>query len=458
MIKQNSASFRDPAGHVYWHENHIYRTVMPNFVQAFETVRQSTIIKTWIEKGILWPEQSVDKAILGEIGKEAHAVLHHPVFPFISYPYEWPFELLKEAALLQLQLMQEGLEHNIILNDASAFNIQFDGIRPVFIDHLAFRPYEKGEFWQAHKQFFEQFLNPLLVQSYCRVPFQGLYRGNLYGCATQDIARLLPLRRKFNWRVILHILLQTHFDQAVIKKPPASGREMPRAGLAQLWHSLEKWVRALPNHAAKTHWQLYPETHSYRLDLYQQKKTFIADIIFKLQPGLVWDLGCNAGLFSELALQSGAKRVIGFDNDHSALSRAIQLAKTKQLAFTPLYMDMTNPTPAQGWAQVERLGLATRQKPDFILALALIHHWAIAANIPLSMIIDYLLTLAPRGIIEFVPKSDVMVQAMLSRRKDIFPNYNLEHFMQCLTQKAQIVSTLELGENGRVLVAYESLK
>ncbi|NNM58294.1 MAG: class I SAM-dependent methyltransferase [Legionellales bacterium] len=459
-IKRDAASFRDPAGHVYWQNDHVYRTVMPIFASAFDEVRQSNAIENWMSNGILWPEQRVDKNELGEVGYEAYAVLKHPVLPLITYPYEWPFPLLKEAALFHLDLMLDALSKNIMLNDASAFNIQFNGVKPVFIDHLAFRPYVEGEFWQAHKQFFEQFINPLLLQAYTGIAFQEWYRGKLSGIATGDLAKILPFKRKLNWRVGCHILLQAYFDKqtisAVSKKK--AQRAMPRTGLESLWRSLRRWIATLEDGISITHWQAYRDTHSYDEAALSAKKTFVREFISKTQPELLWDIGCNDGLFSLIALEAGAKRVIGFDNDHGALAAAFNSAKAQNGAFTPLYMDLTNPTPAQGWCENERLSLMQRNKPTAILALALVHHLAITANIPLPLIIDYLLSLAPRGVVEFVPKSDQKVQAMLAQREDIFVDYHLENFVNLLSAKAKIVSQISLAEGGRVLIEYTHKK
>lgn len=458
---RSGASFRDPAGHVYWYEKQVYRTVMPVFASAFDSVRESTVIENWINTGILWPEQRVDKNEFGELwGDEVHAVLKHPVLPVVAYPYEWPFPLLKQATLFHLDLMLDALSNNIMLNDASAFNIQFNGVKPVFIDHLAFRPYIEGEFWQAHRQFFEQFVNPLLLQAYCGVAFQEWYRGNLSGIKTSDLASVLPFRRKLNWRVGCHILLQAFFDKkavSAVSKRKAHAT-MPRTGLESLWRSLRRWIETLNDGAGLTHWQAYRDTHSYDVTALTAKKEFVREFIIKTQPELLWDIGCNDGLFSFVALEAGAKRVIGFDNDHGALTMAFNTATEHNYAFTPLYMDMTNPTPAQGWCESERLSLIQRNKPAAILALALVHHLAISANIPLPMIIDYLLSLAPYGVIEFVPKSDEKVQAMLALRADIFPDYHVENFVNLLSAKAKIISQCSLGEGGRVLIEYETGK
>lgn len=456
MILRDSASFRDPAGHVYLDKDEVYRTVMPHAAAAFEAVRATGLITRLIEQGKLWPETILSSEQKQNIAPQAYAVLQHPKLPFISYPYEWPFALLKAAALFHLDLQLEALQAGVMLNDASAFNIQFIGTQPVFIDHLAFRPYCEGELWQAHKQFCQQFLNPLLLQAHCKVAFNSWYRGNLHGIDTVDIAKLLPLSSKFSWNILTQVMLQAHFDksQRQLVSQATSTTKLPKAGLIHLWQSLRRWISKLEANQRNTTWQSYAQDNSYETTAMQQKHLFVAEFIAQTKPALIWDIGCNQGQFSQTALEHGAGYAIGFDFDAGALQLAYANAREQQLKFLPLVSDITNPTPAQGWAEQERKSLSQRSPADAILALAVVHHLAIQHNIPLPMIIDWLLQLAPQGVVEFVPKSDPMLQLMLSQRSDIFPDYHLSAFLDYLSQHAEIVTQQTLLPSQRELIRY----
>jgi ribosomal protein L11 methylase PrmA len=456
MILRDSASFRDPAGHVYLEQDKVYRTVMPVAAEAFTAVRATGLINRLIEQGKLWPETLLSPSQAHDIAPQAYAILQHPPLPFITYPYEWPFALLKAAALFHLDLQLEALQAGVMLNDASAFNIQFIGTQPVFIDHLAFRPYQEGELWQAHQQFCQQFLNPLLLQAHCGVAFNSWYRGNLQGITTRDIAKVLPLRSKFSWHMLTQVLLQAHFDkgQRQLVNQATRTTKLPKAGLVQLWQSLRKWISTLNDKQGNTTWQGYAHDNSYADNALQQKHAFIAEFAAQTCPALLWDIGCNQGQFSQTALKHGAKYAIGLDFDGGALQLAYTNACKQHLNFLPLVGDITNPTPAQGWAEHERKSWSQRGPADAILALAVVHHLAIHHNVPLPMIIDWLLQLAPQGVIEFVPKSDPMLQLMLSQRPDIFPNYHLPAFIEYLTQHANIVSQQTLLPSNRELIHY----
>ena len=117
-------------------------------------------------------------SLAGEAGAAAVHLLEHPRVPFISYPYEWSASLLRKAALHHLDTQLEALERGFTLSDATAYNVQFVGPKPVFIDHLSFRPYRDGEIWAGHRQFCMQFLNPLIIWSRLGIAPNPWYRGN----------------------------------------------------------------------------------------------------------------------------------------------------------------------------------------------------------------------------------------------------------------------------------------
>ena len=174
----------------------------------------------------------------------------------------------------------------------------------------------------------------------------------------------------------------------------------------------------------------------------------------KTNPAIVWDIGCNTGRYSEEAINAGAKKVIGFEYDLGALELSFQRAVKQNINFLPLYMDLANPSPSQGWNQNERLGMFERRNADAVIALAIIHHLSIGRNIPLQEFIRWLVQLAPVGVIEFVPKSDPMVQELLQLREDVFENYNFTNFANYLSDVAKIVKTENITESGRKLIWY----
>lgn len=455
----DGGSFRDRSGRVFHCDDRIYRTVMPSAQQDFDFVRSTGLIDKLVGKGQLVAETRVACDVLGDAATDAIYVLEHPKLPFISYPYEWSFQALKTAALLQVDIILAALEHGVTLSDATAYNVQFQGAHPVFIDGLSFRRYIDGEYWNAHRQFCDQFLNPLLLQSIIGVPHNAWYRGSLEGINAEQLNDILPWYRKLSWGVLTNVVMQARLqnssrsDDSALRR--AESRKLPLAGYKEILGGMRRLVSRLePRGVRSTDWQGYADDNSYRAEEQTAKRAFVARFVNTVAPDMLWDMGCNTGDYSVASLQAGARRVVGFDFDHNAVDSAFRRAATNALDFLPLVLDAVNPSPAQGWAQSERQGLRQRSDADALLALALVHHLVIGKNVPLADVVDWLIGLAPQGVIEFVEKSDPMVQQLLRLRTDIFDDYNSQTFEAHLRRRAQIVKSEQVSASGRQLYWY----
>lgn len=460
-LQREPGSFRDPSGHVYVDGGRVVRTVMPVAAEDFAFVRQSGAREALAERGALIAAADVDPRGLGAVAANATHALEHPRLPFISYPYEWSFPLLQRAALHHLEVQLEVLARGVTLSDASAYNIQFQGVRPIFIDYLSFKRYREGELWQAHRQFCEQFLVPLLLRSEFGVPHNAWYRGALEGISVEELNRLLPFRRKLSWNIFTHIVLQSALGGAAKANVSSSSAiaqaKLPLASHRNMLMRLKDWIAQLkPRDRSKTTWSDYADTHSYAADEFETKKRFIANFVAAAKPRMVWDVGCNTGEFSEVALAAGAEQVVGFDFDQGAIQGAFARADSRKLWFLPLWLDAANPSPSQGWSQGERRGLSERASADGLIAVALIHHIAITRNVPLDQVVGWLMSLAPRGVIEFVPKPDPMVQRLLALRADIFPDYTEPAFADALRKRGRIVASEQTTRTGRTLFWYDA--
>ncbi len=440
----------------------VFRTVTEAAAAEYEFVRDTGLLAALVEAGLALPAAPVGAEVLGPAAAGARHVLEQPKLAFISYPYEWPFEALKAAALAHLEVQLTALDQGVTLTDASAYNMQFDGPRPVFIDCLSFRRYRDGEFWTGHRQFCEQFLNPLLLRALVGVPHNGWYRGTQEGITAAELDRLLPLRRKLSWRVLTHVSLQSALQRAGDKDGAeavartARGRRLPRAAYRRMLERLHAWIARLrPADRGRTQWADYAASHNYDAQEAAAKKAFVAGFASEVKPRLLWDLGCNTGDYAKTALEAGAARAVGFDLDHGALDAAFLRARAEDLAFLPLLMDAANPSPNQGWAERERRGLRERAPADAVLALAFVHHLAIGRNVPLAEIATWLAELAPAGVVEFVPKSDPMVRRLLALREDIFADYGEETFVAALEKRARIVASETVTASGRRLIRFQ---
>lgn len=455
-IAVDPGSFRDPGGRIFIDNGRVLRAVYDSNAAAYEAFRDSGLLKDLIAKGTLVPSEELEVGSHAA-GQGARYLLEHEKLPFVSYPYEWSFSQLRRAALFQLDLLLDGLEGGFTLSDATAYNIQFVGSEPIFIDHLSFRPYRDGEIWAAHRQFCMQFLNPLILWSRLGVAPNGWYRGNLEGIAPEELAPLLGARDKFSLTVASHVVAQA----ALQRRANAGGgsaappRPLARNAFKAMLLQLKSFIGGLKSPVGGTVWEGYDGDNSYGSVEAAAKHRFVGQMVAGARPRLMFDVGCNSGDYSVTGLDNGAAYVVGFDFDFGALERAVDRSAKGKLPFLPLWLDATNPSPAQGWNQQERGGFAQRARGDAVVALAFIHHLAIARNIPLAAAVDWIMDVAPVGVIEFPPKSDPMVQHLLSRREDIFPDYTEEHFLAEVGKRGRVKASEHLSDDGRLMVAYD---
>jgi ribosomal protein L11 methylase PrmA len=457
-VYQDGGSFRDPSGHVYDVDGEIFRTVTHKAASDYEFVRATGLLQSLSERGLVIGSKEAVTAALS--GNEIYKVLRHPRLAFVSHPYEWSFPLLKAAALLHLDIQIEALEHDVALSDASAYNIQFDGVRPIFIDVLSFRRYKDGEFWSGHKQFCEQFLNPLLLRALFGVPHNSWFRGNLEGIPTSDLARILPLSSRLSFTLQAHVLMpskaQTKTIESQIDLKSVGRSTLPKKSYHNLLVQLRQYIEGLePRDTGRTIWGEYDHNHTYGSAEVETKKRFVAAFAEAVKPNLLWDVGCNTGEYSQVALTSGANRIIGFDFDQRALERAYARAAHRSLPLLALFQDAANQSPDQGWNGAERKGLGRRTQADGLLALAFEHHLAIGRNIPLDQVVAWLVSLAPQGVLEFVQKTDPTVQQMLALREDLFDDYSETAFENALAARARIIRSEVVSSSGRKLYWFD---
>lgn len=419
-------SFRDPSGFLFRHEGTLLRQVNSVYKENYDHLMNSGLYAALVEKGFLISHEEVGQEMA--LTDDAYKILKPEPIPFISYPYEWCFSQLKSGASLTLQIQKTALDFGMSLKDASAYNIQFKNGKPILIDTISFERYTDGRPWVAYRQFCQHFLAPLALMSRKDVRLNQLLRIYLDGIPLDLAASLLPLRTRANFALLSHIHLharaQKHFGGKASPKP----RRMSRRSLLILIDNLESTIRKLNWHPVGTEWAEYYKDVNYSQDAIDEKKRIVARFLDKANPATVWDLGANTGLFSRLAAERGAMTV-AFDIDPAAVEmNYLDVLKNKEMNILPLLIDLTNPSGGLGWENRERDSLLDRGPADTVMALALIHHLAIANNLPLDKIAEFFAKTCKSLIIEFVPRGDSQVQRMLSTREDIFADYSQEKF------------------------------
>ncbi|MHC4386594.1 MAG: methyltransferase domain-containing protein [Planctomycetota bacterium] len=421
------SSFRDPSGFLFSHEGRLCRQVNQCYQENYRLLLSSGLYDALVEKHLLIPHEQAAASLT--ISEAAFCVIEPQRVPFISYPYEWCFSQLKDAALATLEIQRIPFEHGMTLKDASAYNIQFLEGKAVFIDTLSFEKYTNGQAWPAYKQFCQHFLAPLALMSLRDIRLEQLLRVYIDGIPLDLAGKLLPLKSRLSLSLLMHIHLHgksqcRHADSPKKIKQQRIG-ELAFRGLID---SLESAIKKLTWNAAGTEWADYYNQTNYSEQAAESKNNIIRTFLEHIKPKTTWDLGANTGQYSQIAASVGSD-VIAFDIDPAAVEKGYcYIRKTQSKHILPLMLDLCNPSPALGWAHSERMSLLGRANPDAVMALALIHHLALSNNLPLSRIAEFLSQLSAWLIIEFVPKNDSQVQRLLANREDVFPHYNQHDF------------------------------
>lgn len=422
------SSFRDPSGFLFKRDGLIYRQVNTVYKENYDHLINSGLYEALVNAGFLIPHDVVptEPAELDN----AYKIIRPELVEFISYPYEWCFSQLKDAALTTLKIQKTAQEFGMSLKDCSAYNIQFRKGKPVFIDTLSFEKYHEGRPWVAYRQFCQHFLAPLALMTYKDVRLNQLLRVYIDGVPLDLASSLLPFRTNFSFSLLAHIHLHARSQKRFADKSSidTSRYKVSRLSFMGLVDNLESSIRKLTWQPKGTEWAEYYKDTNYSEDALKHKKQIVAEFLDKLIPKTVWDLGANVGIFSRIASDKGIP-TISFDIDPAAVERNyLECVAEGETKILPLLIDLTNPSPGIGWENNERMSLFERGSADVVLALALVHHLAISNNVPLSKIAFFLSRICNSLIIEFVPKSDSQVQRILATRDDVFPNYTQSAF------------------------------
>ena len=457
-VRPDGGSFRDPLSRVFVDDEVIWRGLTTDALEDYEALAASTFFAAALGRGDIVATERVDDAPLPG---EWAAVLRHERIGVLSYPYEWSFEMLRDAARLQLTLTRQALAESLITKDASAYNVQFVGSKPVFIDVGSFEKLRAGEPWAGYRQFCELFLNPLYVQALRDVPFQPLLRGRLDGITPGVAAAIIGSGGHLHKGVFTHVRLHARAERkyADADRERDVRAELKRAGFgrtlidAQL-RNLEKAVDRLSWKQQDSTWSSYGERGHYSDRDLDAKSAFVAATVAGIgRPGVVLDVGANDGHFSRIALDAGAESAIAVDSDHLVVDRLYrQLREQGEPRILPLVVDLADPSPAIGWRSRERPSFVERVRPDLVLCLAVVHHLALTNNVPLDEIVAFLADFGALVVVEFPHRDDVMATRLLARKRSgLFDAYDLPTWERAVEQRFVIDERQTLPSGTRTI-------
>ena len=450
-----SGSFRDPSGFLFDAEGTLYRQVNKSYQSHFDQLEESGLYRELVDARLLVPHEAA--AIELAVTEDVYKVIRPERIPFISYPYEWCFSELKDAALATLDVQKRALARGMVLKDATAFNAQFHHGRPMLIDTLSFEAYREGAPWVAYRQFCQHFLAPLAIASRVDARLLSLARTHLDGVPLDLASRLLPRSTWLRPGILFHIHLHSKSSTAVGEGSSADQKaRVSKRGLLALVDSLESAVKSLRPRGSSEHWSRYYSEHRYVERAFAHKEEIVTTWIERIAPRTVWDLGANTGAFSEICVERGIETV-AFDQDHDAVEATyVRTRAGGDKLFLPLVLDLSNPSPGIGWAHRERSSLVERGPVDAVLALALVHHLAISNNVPLADVASFFAELTDWLIIELVPKEDEQVRRLLASREVVFTDYNEAAFERTFSERFVIEGRIPIDESLRTLYLLRS--
>ena len=445
-------SFRDWDSRVFYDDGRVLRALSDDGLADWQALAGSRLFAEAVAEGKLVETSVAEAPIDG-----AAAVLEHARVPFVSYPYEWTFAMLRDAALLQLELLRRALDENLILKDSSSYNVQFRGAKPVFIDIGSFERLREGEPWAGYRQFCMLYLNPLLLQAYKGVDFRPWLRGSLAGITPADARHVLTGRDVFRRGVLTNVALHARLERKHDESSRDVKTELKRAGFKKELivanvRRLEKLVRRLEWKPGASEWSDYEATTSYDAADAARKEEFVREVVHMREWNRVWDIGCNEGRHSRIAAEN-SRYVVALDGDAAVVDRLYRsLAAAGEARILPLAVDVTDPSPALGWHGLERQTLDARGKPELTLCLAVLHHVVMSGNVPVAEFLSWLRELGTALVIEFPTRDDPRVAALLQRKKEgAHPDYDRQAFERELADRFDIVRTEELASGTRIL-------
>ena len=455
--KKLDSSFRDPSGFLFYKNNLLYRQINKSYKEEYEYFMNSGLYEKLVSLNLIVSHREIEMDSFN-LNDDAYKIIEPEKIKFISYPYEWCFSQLKNAALLTLEIQKISFQFGMTLKDATSYNIQFDNGFPKFIDTLSFEKYNEGQMWKPYKQFCQHFLAPLALMSHSDIRFNQLLKIYIDGIPLDLASKILGKSTRFNFSLLSHIHLHAkNQKQYEDKEISIKQKKLGKNSFVGIIESLNSGIKKLDWTPKGTEWGNYYSIHNYSDKSFVMKQDFIDEVIEQEKPKQVLDLGSNTGLFSRICSKKGFF-TISLDIDPAAVEKNyLQIYSEYEKNILPLLLDITNPSPGLGWINFERDSFIQRCKSDLVLSLALIHHLAISNNIPLNKIAEFFSNICKNLVIEFIPKTDSQIVKLLRNRCDIFDEYNENNFEMEFKKFFTIIKKLQIADSQRVLYFMKKL-
>jgi hypothetical protein len=455
-LTSDPGSFRDHSNRVYAGSGDVYRGLDTAAASELRSVMQKPFFARAVAHGTIVATEWLDQPP-APVDEHWDAWLRHDRIPVVSYPYEWTFSMLRDAALIQLSLLTDMLGDDVVSKDASPYNVQFVGSSPMFIDVGSFEGYRSGDPWFGYRQFCQQYLFPLFLVAYKDIPFQPWLRGSLEGLTPVEARQVLKGAKR-GWRGLpTHVWIHARLEERMARRSTEVKEAARRAGFSKRLIELNvakltSLVEGLEWRRADSEWSTYSERSHYTDRDLAAKEDFVRRAAEDFHPNVAWDVGANDGRFSRIVAEH-AEYVVALDADHLVVDLLYRNLRAEQnTKILPLMFNLADPSPALGWRGRERRPLEERNRPDLALYLAVIHHLSITHHVPVRDILDSMAATAPRLVVEFPHRDDPMVRLLLrDKRPGVHQDYDLDVFDALVKERFDVVARHELPSGTRTM-------
>jgi len=349
--------------------------------------------------------------------------LHHYKIPYASYSIEWSFDMLKDAALLHVDLAAALATIGYGLKDAHPYNVLFDFSKPMFIDFSSIVQ-STSRSWKGWKSgLFYEFVIPLYLSSKGWKRLAQLYfYWETYPRSKDRIGHLLNELWP-GWNDIF---------EPEESHPPSISRVREYISTINMSHRSTQW---------EDYYDRAPRIALGDFSSYTAKERsalhFMNILRNEGQKSLL-DVASNEGWFSRTGEMMGYD-VVAFDNDWNSINRLYLSVKNSRKRVLPLVMDFLRPTRSHGINQVWKEA-TERLRCDVTLSMAIVHHLVLGQGISFSGFADRLSEFTKNfAIVEFIGKDDIHIRNRIGPK---FSWYDEPGFLDAMSRHFDLVSWL----------------
>lgn len=455
MIEKNNFSYKDSSARVVEHNSIYFRYIFFEYKEEYDYLMNSGLYQELCQEGFLISHEEID---FDNTELNVYKLLLPIQIPVLSYPFEWSFVQWKKVILSYLKINLVCLKYGMILKDATPYNFYLHNGKAILLDTSSFMFFKSNDNWNAYKQFCEEFVAPFSLMYYNGPEWSKLTMSCLKGINLKFSKRQLPYKSLFNLFTFLNIHLHVKF----LSQPNNNNKIKSKKGFSVsnlvffhkfMVESIEKWeIGSLDNFK----WTRYYEIDIESRDYLDSKELFIREILSKICPKSILDLGANTGKFSFIASEYSSK-VIALESDYHCVDLIeSQIETSKNSSVFTLNAKIPEFCNGLGLNGLEVIELSSRVKSELVLALALVHHLFFIEFLSFNQIIEQLFKLCDHFVIvEFVPADDPKVKLLVNSRYNLLLNYNELEFECAFNDKFSIKDKKVLNNSSRIIYFLE---